>query len=63
MAKWFKAESEFASGSSGRVTRNARQDNSRTASADNAAQDVAKQQRQANPKSRADKRVLRGGGG
>jgi hypothetical protein len=60
MAKWVKPDSEFASGSSGRVTRNM---NDQRKAADESAEDVGRQQRQANPRSRADKTVNRGGRG
>lgn len=60
MAKWFKSNSEFATGSSGRVTRNM---NDQREAADRAAEQAAARQRQANPKSRADKTVNRGGRG
>jgi hypothetical protein len=52
MKKWVKSDSQFATGSSGRVSANV---NAQRAS----AEPTAKQQRQANPKCRADKAVLR----
>jgi hypothetical protein len=61
MAKnWVKPESQFASGSPGRVSANL---TAQREQADKAAEDVGRQQRQANPRSRADKTVTRRGGG
>lgn len=66
-SKWFKPDSEFANGSRGRVSANLaaqREAAERAvAQADAAAAEVAKRQRQANPRSRADKTVIRKGGG